>query len=337
MQDDDDKMREVFSGMTEVPFPPELKDRILELAQNQTQPVGKRKRQLWRAVFTGAGGVAAAALVIAAALGGLKFSSLKTANKPVSQGVHQTVKSAPTKPQSGQYGLQLAPIQVKQLRIGTQGSGANQSSVVMAVVSNPTQHVVTKTDSFGLLYFTKTASGKLSDSNYRFFVNPPKQAMQPGQAVTWSFLPLGAPMKNGKIDETPHLVFYASHLVPVGQADAVWNSAPVAISNISVVPRQQWKGGQSFQVSFQVMNRSQKPVDLRRDWAVVWFSPGGDAAGSTQFADAGNIRFFDQVTPTPPSAGVLAPGSAVTVSVRDIGSSKSNFLKMTPHVLLLNP
>lgn len=337
---EDEKFVKAFREQQQVPFRAELAQRIkTEAAKmksdstlNQIQRGRETKRIRIRlsSVFAGLALVAAFLFVIWN-VGGSRMS-LWSGAKPLTTGAQSNNLQT-------SYGLQIAPLKVTKMWTGA-NQGYPAGSVVFAELTNTGKIPLYNSDVVGVLSFTPTGQavtsysateGQLS-SNWLTFVSGPLQAIAPGQTVTWFFHPVGAPHSaNGQLSEAPHVVFYNSDLVSQSKADVVWQTSQAAVVNLQVTPRELLGRGQSIQLSGDLRNQTNKPIQLSSLIALIWFTQ----SSSSTFMDPSAVRFIDHLHPVNTKKTMILPGQTVAVYFRLIGAASTDFFSSTPHVALV--
>jgi len=318
--------------MTPVPFPDHLRHRIQQLAQHQVAPSdSKRARVRWQTLGVGAVGIAAAGLMIAAVLGVGKHASV-----PVAPTLPSSAASLESSVNQG-FGLLAAPVNVSSTSPGD-GPFYPPGSYVTASLTNLGTADVTDANTFGILYFTPKGSStnNWQMSNSATFVHvmdsPSASGIAPGQHVMWKFHPVGVPhAPNGRLNETPHLLFFQAGLVDSSKADFLWPRASVTTHLQSVQTQVLASGkGQSVHVRISVSNPTQKLLKLHDLWFLIWFSLNP----SSDFSEPNVVRFLDYV-PAEQQSLVLQPGGQVTVELHEVGAVDTKFRTLTPHISVI--
>lgn len=333
--EDDKNLRKMMKEMSEVPFRSELQSRILGEAKQDVKSrrlrVGSRRKRFFRNYPAIAAGLVA---VVAVGLFGLHLSRRESAN----QVSHTAATSHHVEFQQSakHFGLNRAPVQLTDVRIGTV-DGDPTNSDVLANVTNVSNHVVSESDIFGVLSFAPQGQ-PAKDENWITFVNGPARTIDPGQTVVWHFHPTGEQLygpREVNIREQPHLSFYSAKLVSPKRSDVVWNTSPVKVSNVQSEPRDIGNGVQSVQINARIKNTSSRPLDLSQSRAIIWF-----ASNPTQsFLSDNSIRFMYHLTPEYTGQSwpqVIQPGQSINVNFRVVSNMKSDFFSRTPHVIVID-
>jgi hypothetical protein len=332
MTSSDDKFIRSLTNVTEVPFSDKLKSSILQAAKQMdgVHP-SKPRPTLFRTVFAGVGGIAAASLLLFTAwnYSGTLSGHLNTTS---SQSVPVYRLGAMQVPGaiSGQFGLLAAPISIGYIGLSRTADG---SEIVMATVTNVGTKTLTAKDLLGVLSFQpKTDEHLLQATDWITFVKPPHAAIQPGETVSWTFKPIGVPTnRDGSFKGAPELVFFQRGLTIPSKADVHWLRPAMSIAEVSVEPRYHWKTGQSIGVSATLHNISGRVVQTKDLLAIVWFSP---KATESDWTHADVVKFMALVAPSANAKSIPANGSA-QVYFRLIGGPSTPFMAMTPHVDLI--
>lgn len=329
---EDKDLRRVMKQISDVPFRSELKQRILDEAKlPEGQPVrtgrARRRPSVGKYLVAATGLVAA---VFIAVIG------LQETGKQIIPHTSAT-KGVPFQIDAREFGLETAPVQISDVRVGT-ADGDPLNSDVLANVTNTSKAPLSESQVFGVLSFSP--QGKPSSAeNWLTFVNGPSKTIAPGQTVIWHFHPTGERLHvagDTQIVEQPHLSFYSSHVVNPDAADIVWKRSPIDVGgNIQVVPRDLGNGLQSVQIDASLKNTSKHSIDLSQSRAVIWFASNSDQS----FLSDNSIRFMYHLTPEYPDQSwptILKPGQRVDVNFRVISDTKSDFFSRTPHVLIID-
>ncbi|RIV28785.1 hypothetical protein D2Q93_01975 [Alicyclobacillaceae bacterium I2511] len=345
----EDDLRRKMSRITRVPFSEELQRQILHKARTMGQdanqnlssnviPHRTHRRLRWQSwLVAGVGSVAAMAMVFSAWQFGQRGTTdilgLPTAAETAAQ------------PLAGTYGLQAADISVGYIGVEKQ-AGTQQGHLVQAMLTNMGTTPLRPRDLFGVLAFSPGGNAQgvsedpLTTADWAAFVEPPDQVILPGQSVSWSFLPIGAPENaSGHLDEQPSLVFYRTGLVPPPQADQVWTRPQVKISNVAAQVLSRWSTGQSLRVDAHVTNVSAIQLPLRKTWALVWFAPTslgntGNPSLGLDWTGPQVVRFLSTVQPTD-GPSTLAPGQSAEVSFQLVAGAKTSFQQLNSYVTLI--
>lgn len=336
----DDELRDRFRDLQPVPFPQSLEERIISAAQalprERGGPTVRRRRntQSWLSAVAGT----AAGFVLAAGAwyyGGVPMNHVGShTNAPAAHNQQLTVNNASTAkrvatPSPDVFGLVDAPISVR-LWLGPQ-RGSTQNNTVYATLTNVGTNVIQSGTIFGVLslHEAHTLNPDLGHSSWVSFVDAPNEAINPGDSVSWSFRPVGAvTTAAGDLTDVPSLRFFQVGFVLPAKADAAWRAVPVAIDQVSVAQRQQWKTGQSIGVTARITNTTDAPIDLSHTLAVIWFAPNQGA----DWTQPTVVRFLDRVTPDVVSHTTLKPGQSERCLFRLIGARNTDFLGMAPNV-----
>lgn len=329
---DDRDLRHVMQQLSEIPFSGELRSRILNEAARTVEvrefPARSRHKRRFANYSTIAAGLVA---VIAVGLFGLHLFGRNPANH-----TEATDNHVPFQADAKQFGFNRAPVQLKDIRIGTI-AGDPTNSDVMASVKNISNHPITESDVFGVLSFSPKGQS-VEQENWITFVNGPNQTIAPGQTALWHFHPAGAQLYGpaGKhIVEQPHLSFMSAHLVPPKHANVVWKASSVKVSNVQSEPRDLGDGMQSVLVHARVTDTASKPINLKRSRAVIWFASNSNQS----FLSDNSIRFMYHLTPEYAGQSwptVIQPGQTVVVNFPVISNAKSDFFSRTPHVIVID-
>ncbi len=359
MRQDDDLERKL-SQLSQVPFSEDLQRRILyqalEMARNSRQGSPSHghawhpRRPRWQSwLAAGVGSVVAATMVFAAwqygQRGATSFPGLPVKSETAAR------------PLAGTYGLQAADISVGYIGID-KGRGSEQGKLVQAMLTNVGTTPLRPQDLFGVLTFSPiganaqgASGGPLATADWAAFVGPPAQVILPGQSVSWSFRPIGAPENAlGQLDEQPRIVFYRTGLVTPQQADQVWTRPQVEIRNVQAQVLSRWSTGQSLQVNARVTNVSSVRLPLTKTWALVWFAApssrttenrsslttekGASLGLGLDWTRPQVVRFLSTVQPTY-GANTLAPGQSAEVSFRLVAGPNTPFQRMNSYVTLI--
>lgn len=329
VEKEDGNLRELMKQLSDVPFRNELKARILDEAKTSSAPerlVGKRRRP-WGRYFAVASGLVAACVVggVAISQRGMHIDNTSAASKTIP--FHENAK---------QFGLQRAPVQITNIRIGTI-DGDPADSDVLADVTNTSDQPLYESEMFGVLSFTPKGQPNAAE-NWLTFVNGPSQVIQPGQKTVWYFHPSGKALHNPTNDrliEQPHLQFYSSHLVATDVADTVWKRSQIKVSNPQVEPRHLANGIQSVQINVNLTNTSDHAINLNQARAVIWFASSSDQS----FLSDNSIRFMYHLTPEYSDQHwptVLQKGKSINVNFRVLSDSSSDFFSRTAHVIIID-
>ncbi|MFB5190349.1 hypothetical protein [Alicyclobacillus fastidiosus] len=332
MTDRDEKdLRHIMQQLSEVPFRDDLKSRILDAAQESALPIAKANRRRrpasWYAGLVS--GIAAACVVVGVGVG-------LYMGHPSLRQTSATESTVPFQPNAKAYGLAPTPLQIADVRIGTL-PGDPTNSDVLANVTNTSDVPVHESDVFGVLSFTSSDASQADAENWLTFVNGPNETVQPHQTVVWGFHPTGSTLhkpSSTELAETPHLHFYASHLVPTASASQVWTKSPVKVSQLQVEPRVLYNNEQSVQIDAHLTNLSNQPFDLKTSRAVIWFTSTSDQS----FLSLDSIRFMYHLTPEYADQNwptVLAPGQSTDINFRVISDRQSDFFSRKVHVMLI--
>lgn len=333
-----DEFAESFRDMVEIPFTDDLRQRVLMAIHQGTDKDERRvafgRTPRWQAWLASVGGVAIAAVMLWAVSSWTTVNGVKVKGTAAPMAVTKLASNDVQSRRVVPFGLQNAPVSVSNVGLGSEG-GYPDKTYVMANLTNLGTGTVREGQVFGVLWFSNHPnSHSLTTSNWASFVdfsltNGSKQ-LAPGASGAWSFRPIGAPMQNGHLAEAPHLVFYHAGLVSPSQADALWPQAHVGVSNIRFAERKHWTGGQSFQVTTTLTNRSSSPLYIPDLLGIIWFSPGM----SSDWTAPNVVRFL--ATPIIQSGpDPLPPGGRVNVYFRLIGSDSTDFIGMIPHVAMI--
>ncbi len=232
------------------------------------------------------------------------------------------------------YGLEYAPIEVLDVRVGTlPGEPAN--SCVLAELRNTSSQTIAEPDVMGVLWFTPKGGG---EENWLTFVNAPAQGLKPGQTITWGFHPSGPHAGTSQaLSETPHLRFFYSQSASADTANLVWSEAPVEVEDVQVLPVPGGSGPtwQSADVYATLVNRSSRAVNLANERAVIWFSQ----QPSDTFFNPSVVRFLFHVTPELPGVTwptTLRPGARARVEFRVLSAKETDFFSRICHVVVLD-
>lgn len=332
MNEDDKDVRDWISKLSEVPFGDSLKSKILTRAQMEMASETKMRR--WRdrhslgRYFGVASGVVAACLIVVALVTQISLPHGNTT---------ATSQHVPFDANATEFGLQNAPVQISDIHIGTI-AGDPTNADVLATVKNTSQSPISEADLFGVLSFTPTQS---QTENWLTFVNGPSGVIQPGQTVAWHFHPSGQALHakgNDALIETPHLKFYTSALVSPATADAVWKKSALQVADIQPEPRNLGGGSQllqSVQINAQIRNTTNRPIDLSKERAIIWFALTPDQS----FLSDASIRFLYHLTPE--YAGqhwptIVEPGQTIDVNFPVLSDSKSDFFNRVAHVVIID-
>lgn len=331
--DDDWKAR--FDKLTEVPFTNDLRARIRDQAVAAlSEPRVDRGRRTGSRIrrWMAAAGAAAAVIVLGLGIWNLAGPAsprgLQNGHNELARTNERTTIMAGVRA----YGLKRSALRVDTVWTGV--PRGQHSPTVFAKLTNTGPGVISSENALGVLVFASTVTTNWLRGGQSFtFVNAPQRGVRPGQTVVWKFQPIGVPTDaQGQPSGHPVLVFYATGLVPIGQADDVWHVPPITVRDVVLQPREHWTGGQSVGLSALLVNGSKQPVLLRDLLAVIWFSKtqNGD------FTQPTSVRFFDTIQPTTGTASVLGAGQSLPVYFRNIGSANADFLGMAPHIAIVH-
>ncbi|WP_029423155.1 hypothetical protein [Alicyclobacillus macrosporangiidus] len=319
MNDFDEELRRRLRALPELPFTPELADRIQRAARAPRQ---RRRARRWSSWLVGGCGVAAAVMMTWLVWSGMEVGTASPGR------IDRTLAASNAVPQGSSIGLVAAPLSVGY--IGVTGTGSGRRDTVTATLTNVGTQPLSADDVFGVLSFQEGEDGELlSSTRWITLVDAPDTPIQPGQTVTWTFRPIGAPADaNGNLTLTPRLVFFKKGLVPAAQADVVWQVPGAEVQRVRVQSTSEWPNGESFQVEAELVNTGKLPLSLHNLLAVIWFTPRGHAMDWTA---PNPVRFMAQVEPDPASDRVLAPGASAQVVFRLIGPP-ADYTSMDPHI-----
>lgn len=329
-----DEWRERLAGIKELKFPEALRHRILDEASRREASGWGRPRPVragaWKSWLAGMAGVCAAAV-----MAGLVWTDqLPSASAPA--GVHSIRRQEGAAPlfHGPAAGLKLSPLIATGLvviRPATSPGGP----LIQATVTNIGKATIFPKDIVGVLGFTQQPEvDLLSSSDWIDFVNGPSQPLAPGDTATWTFNPIGVPVNaQGQLVGQPSLTFFDSKLVTPSQADKTLTTQKGAdLQDVTVVPRQAWKTGRSFEVTATLVNHGSQPIALNQLLSVVWFAPQVGEPWTQPNVE----RFFDQVQAVDPSVTKVAPGQSARIVLPPlIGSRKPNFLQWTVNVAVI--
>ncbi|MCL6515702.1 hypothetical protein [Alicyclobacillus sp.] len=322
MNDFDEELKQRLRALPELPFTPELADQIRREARRASsrRSSSRRRGSTWLVGASGVGVAAAMAWLVWAGIDA-DHRALPKPNQTLSASASRAVSPA-------DVGLSTAPISVG--FIGVTGSGAGPRDTVTATLTNVGTVPLGQEDVFGVLSFQSDADKDLlGATRWVTLVDAPAQPIQPGQTVTWTFRPVGAPADaQGNLTLSPRLVFFKKGLAPAAQADVVWRTPRLATGRIAVEPTSQWPNGEAFTVRVHVSNVGSTPVRLHDLLAILWFTEPG---ASEDWTDHRATRFMAQVDPDPASARLLGPGQETDVVFRLIGPPV-DYALLSPHV-----
>lgn len=324
-EDDEEQLKIRLKSLPLIPFTDALKEETLRKLQSvSTRTVPRQHRkwtEMWRRVGTvAAGWVVAAGLIYGTWQRSQNGSMTESSHTNKAAGAAQT------------YELARAPLHIDDVRIGT-ASGTAKNAVVYAQLTNTGTKPLRKSDVFGVLSFSDAPHAfSLADANWSTFVNAPDSQILPGQTVTWSFRPFGAPHTSaGALTEYPVLSFYRVAPAPFGRGDVVWNRADIQVTGIQVLPRTTFGGGQSIGVAVSVSNPSGQAIALRDILALIWFSE----RPTESFATAVDTRFISSVASKPGQQNVIAAHHQATLYFRLVAGANADFFSTTPHVTFI--
>ncbi len=320
---DDLEWRERFGKIAPVPMTEELKATILRKAAVQS---GRRQiSEISRSLLASLAAVSAASVLVWGAwhYGGRMHGQGMEPGIAQQGTAHANLASA----ERSYFGLSVAPISV-----GFTVPSDEEKGLVVATLTNVGTEVIKPEQVVGLLSFqTQNHTDALKDATWATFVDPPKQPLEPGQTLTWSFRPIGVPQdESHHFQGRPKLIFLKRGFVSTDMADMRWQKAPLQLSRSAVQVRQRWASGQSFTVHTDIQNMGKTPVQLNHVMAIIWFSnqPGED------WTDGNATRFMYQLAPLN-SGTLLAPGARATVNFRLIGPPDLDVSGIPVHVAFI--
>ncbi|MBX5435661.1 MAG: hypothetical protein IRZ33_00420 [Alicyclobacillaceae bacterium] len=339
MAHSDEEWRRRFREAPEVPFTDELRQQILKRAEQQLastkRPARNRRGEPWRSLWACLGGLGGAAALIWAVWTYSPAAPAEPSAPRHPSVLRQIVPQANEHEELGQarvYGLQRAPISIGDIWIGTE-AGQPPGSVVYATLTNVGTKPLGPQDVVGVLAFhPRGTSATLATSDWLAFVSGPAGTLQPGDTVTWSFRPVGAPVDaEHRLVEVPSVEFYNRGLVPVERADVVWRTpAGVDVTDIHVTPRLAWADGQSVELTATLTNGSGRSLNTRSLLALIWFAP----QSVSDWTRPEVIRFLNQVQ-LQGGAVAVPPGGRVRLDFRLIGPAKVDFRQLAVRVSLV--